>query len=491
MVCSRRAKFMTITGVGCALLITGVLVYEFMPTLIESIVKDKLILAKDSYTYDMWRKIPIPIYLSFYLFNTTNYEQVLKDGSDPQLEEVGPYTFLEKREKTNITFNENGTVSYEQIRSWHFVKEKSNGSLSDLIVHLNVAVVSIGYSVKRKWDKNALPFFNDTFTRIVCQEKDKGVDCSFFRKHNISELLFDGYDDPLVESAARLFKLPFKKFAYFYDRNNSASDGIFSIFTGKSDIYKLGLMDSWNEQKNLDKYWFGKQCDRIDLSSGGDFQPPYKLTKSNEPIYMFVGDICRSIKFNYYKDIDVNGIKCKRYVADQSLFDYSLEENKCFCDPIAGCPANGVANVSSCTYGAPAFVSFPHFLYADRSYSKSIRGLKPSVDKHKFFMDIEPTFGIPINAKARIQINILFEKVDGIDLYSNLKHEQLFLPQLWTTISAEIDSETSDKLKLVLNTVPLIVDILSFVSMSLGVLLFILVLFLSHFTKSRKLSFKN
>ncbi len=90
MVCSRRAKFMTMTGIGCALLITGVLMYEFMPTIIESIVKDKLILAKDSYTYDMWRKIPIPIYLSFYLFNTTNYEQVLKDGSDPQLEEVGP-----------------------------------------------------------------------------------------------------------------------------------------------------------------------------------------------------------------------------------------------------------------------------------------------------------------------------------------------------------------------------------------------------------------
>jgi hypothetical protein len=67
-------------------------------------------------------------------------------------------------------------------------------------------------------------------------------------------------------------------------------------------------------------------------------------------------------------------------------------------------------------------------------------------------MDIEPTFGIPINAKARIQINILFEKVDGIDLFSNLKHKQLFLPQLWTSISAEIDSEMSDKLKLILNT---------------------------------------
>ncbi len=490
MVCSRRAKFMTMIGIGCALLITGILIYEFMPTLIESIVKDKLILAKDSYTYDMWRKIPIPIYLSFYVFNTTNHEQVLENGSDPQLEEVGPYTFLEKREKENITFHENGTVSYEQRRSWHFVKEKSNGSLSDLIIHLNVAIVSFGYTVRLKYHAEDLPFFNNTLS-TVCQEKDKGVDCSFFRKHNISQLLFDGYDDPFVESAALVFKLPFKKFAFFYDRNNSASDGIYSIFTGKSDVYKLGLMDNWNKQKTLNKYWFGPQCDRIDLSSGGDFQPPYKLTKSNEPIYMFVGDVCRSFKFNYYKDIDVNGIKCKRYVADQSLFDYSLEENKCFCDPIAGCPANGVANVSSCTYGAPAFVSFPHFLYANRSYSESIRGLKPSEDKHKFFMDIEPTFGIPINAKARIQINVLFEKVDGIDLFSNLKHNQLFLPQLWTGISAEIDSEVSDKLKLILNTVPLIDDILSFVLMSFGVLLFILVLFLSRFTKSQKSSVKN
>ncbi len=101
MVCSRRAKLMTMIGIGRALLITGVLIFEFMPTLIESKVKDKLILAKDSFTYDMWRKMPIPIYLSFYLFNTTNHEQVLENGSDPQLEEVGPYTFLEKREKKN------------------------------------------------------------------------------------------------------------------------------------------------------------------------------------------------------------------------------------------------------------------------------------------------------------------------------------------------------------------------------------------------------
>jgi hypothetical protein len=481
---------MTMTGIGCALLITGVLMYEFMPTIIESIVKDKLILAKDSYTYDMWRKIPIPIYLSFYLFNTTNHEQVLKYGSDLQLQEVGPYTFLEKREKENITFHENGTVSYQQRRNWHFVKEKSNGSLSDLIVHLNVAVVSLGDKAKHVGGK---PFFNYTLSTVCPKTPDKNsaVDCSFFRKHSVSQLLFDGYDDPFVDMAATLLSLPFHKFAYFYNRNNSASDGIYSIFTGKSDTNKLGLMDSWNKQKNLSKYWFGEQCDRIDLSSGGDFQPPYKLTKSNGPIYMFVGDICRSIKFNYYKDIDVNGIKCKRYVADQSLFDYSLKENKCFCDQIFGCPANGVADVSSCTYGAPAFVSFPHFLYADRSYSKFIQGLKPSEDKHKFFMDIEPTFGIPINAKARIQINVLFEKVDGIDLFSNLKHEQLFLPQLWTSISAEIDSEMSDKLKLILNTVPLIDDILSFVLMSFGVLLFILVLFLSHFTTSQKYSVKK
>lgn len=64
------------------------------------------------------------------------------------------------------------------------------------------------------------------------------------------ELLFDGYDDPLLSLGTQLPEgifPPFDKFAWFYQRNNSDYyDGVFSVFTGGDDIVKLGDMDMWN-----------------------------------------------------------------------------------------------------------------------------------------------------------------------------------------------------------------------------------------------------
>lgn len=42
---------------------------------------------------DMWSSIPFPLSFKIYLFNTTNYEDVYKNGAKPKLQEVGPYYF--------------------------------------------------------------------------------------------------------------------------------------------------------------------------------------------------------------------------------------------------------------------------------------------------------------------------------------------------------------------------------------------------------------
>lgn len=40
--------------------------------------------------------------------------------------------------------------------------------------------------------------------------------------------------------------------------------------------------------------------------------------------------------------------------------------------------------------GAPAIVSFPHFLYADPIYLSKVEGMKPDPELHKFIIDLEP-----------------------------------------------------------------------------------------------------
>lgn len=51
---------------------------------------------------------------------------------------------------------------------------------------------------------------------------------------------------------------------------------------------------------------------------------------------------------------------------------------------------SGLFNVSSCRFGAPVFMSFPHFYNADPFYSQQVDGMKPDKNKHEFFVALEP-----------------------------------------------------------------------------------------------------
>lgn len=79
------------------------------------------------------------MYLEIKLFNWTNPEQIQNLKVKPHFVEMGPYIFLEKHKRVNVTWHpNNGTVSYDQIRTWHFIPELSNGSLSDKVTNVNV-----------------------------------------------------------------------------------------------------------------------------------------------------------------------------------------------------------------------------------------------------------------------------------------------------------------------------------------------------------------
>lgn len=86
------------------------------------------------------------MYLEFNLFNWTNADQANEPGVVPHFVEMGPYVFLERHDRVAIDWHpENGTVSYNQTRTWHYVPELSNGTLDDRVTNLNViSAVSVG-----------------------------------------------------------------------------------------------------------------------------------------------------------------------------------------------------------------------------------------------------------------------------------------------------------------------------------------------------------
>lgn len=79
------------------------------------------------------------MYIKFTMFNWTNAHEIQAANYKPNLTECGPYVFLEKHKRVNVTFHsENDTVSFDQIRTWHFMPNMSVGSLDDNITNVNV-----------------------------------------------------------------------------------------------------------------------------------------------------------------------------------------------------------------------------------------------------------------------------------------------------------------------------------------------------------------
>ena len=83
-----------------------------------------------------------------------------------------------------------------------------------------------------------------------------------------------------------------------------------------------------------------------------------------------------------------HGLKGNVFYGDESVFDSNLRNQKCYCVK-SPCQAPGTRDLSTCRYGAPAFVSYPHFYLADPVYRTYVAGMTPSADKHKFLLQVE------------------------------------------------------------------------------------------------------
>lgn len=85
------------------------------------------------------------------------------------------------------------------------------------------------------------------------------------------------------------------------------------------------------------------------------------------------------------------GLTGTKFVSDADMLDNGsrVSSRECYCKDVE-CMPSGVLNVSSCKYGAPAFVSLPHFYLADETYRKNISGMNPKKEEHEFTLIVQP-----------------------------------------------------------------------------------------------------
>jgi hypothetical protein len=85
------------------------------------------------------------------------------------------------------------------------------------------------------------------------------------------------------------------------------------------------------------------------------------------------------------------GVPVYRFAATEKVFTNATvhPDNWCFCSG-GVCNPSGVGNASTCRFGAPLFISYPHYYLADPYYIDQVEGLRPEKDLHQFYVDLEP-----------------------------------------------------------------------------------------------------
>ncbi|XP_053959635.1 protein peste-like isoform X2 [Anastrepha ludens] len=447
--------------VGSCLVILGLLHAFFSETLVNNLMEKEMVLSPDSKTFDLWKKPPVKVTLDFYMFNWTNPQDFQNLNIKPKFEELGPYRFTEVPHKVDIKWHpDNASMTYRKQSKYYFDAAGSKGRLEDEIVTVNSLAVSLSAKAKR-WSP---------LRRRVIDIALKVYHNDITMKKSMDELLFEGFEDVLLNVANFLpssltdVKVPFDKFGYCYPRNHSVDvTGLYNIHTGADDISKFGQIHTWNYRNTTGAY--APECSKV-YGSAGEFQSVY--LKPHKPIHFFLSDVCRTVRMDYVETTEVEGVKGFRYEGGKRMVDNGTlyPENVCHCN--GECVPSGLINISSCWFGSPMFISYPHFYDADPYYLSEVDGLRPEKQKHELYLVLEPKTGLMLEMAARLQSNILVEPISDFTMFRNRR--RIFFPLFWFEARTRVSPDLANEFK-IMPRVTLCGQILGGISVLIGVVL--------------------
>ncbi|XP_070709752.1 platelet glycoprotein 4 [Pempheris klunzingeri] len=450
--CNRRCGLIAGAVFGAVVAILGGVLIPLGNSVIGGTVEKEAVIEPGTTAYDNWVSTGAKVYREFWFFDVKNPLEVLQYGATPVVVEKGPYTYRTRYlPKHNVTFNDNHTASFLLPLGAIFEPTMSVGPEEDKVVSLNLAVAG-AYSLVPK-------VFHGALEKLI-----KSSNSSLFQHRTVKELLW-GYTDPLLKGYLGLFA-PY----------NGTYDGYYTVYNGKDDISKVGIIDRWRGERNL-RFWDDKYCDMINGTDASSFPP---FLKKENPIYFFSSDICRSVSAGFDASLDLKGIEVYRYTLQPNTLASPTvnPNNQCFCKDLKttkNCTMAGVLDISSCQDGKPIYISLPHFLHGSPYLREAVLGLSPSEEHHNTFLDVEPTTGFTLRFAKRIQLNMMYGPSKVITVLNKVKDYTIF-PVIWLNETASLDDETAEMFKRELISRIQMLEIIQQSLLGVGVAIFVLCL---------------
>lgn len=311
--------------------------------------------------YEAWKQAPMPVYYKVTVFNLTNPHSFMK-GDPPRLKECGPYTYRMLEKKIDVEFHDNDTVTYRNQPMYIFEESLSRGREEDVIWTVNIPFINAADAVK-----------NHPFLKTIIQVAQKIHGFKTLRQLSVRDLLW-GYQSHVMDWARSLQDVPYPhpQFGLLVGFNNTAQEP-YTMYTGASDPNTMNRIYSWNGLTKLD-FWSGDYCNEIKGTDASGFHPG---VKPSDKLFIFNGQLCRSLPLVYERTVVHSGVETYRFVPPPDTFAYDDQnsQNWCFCSR-SGCPLRGLLDMKPCYYGAAVAFSFPHFYQSDPSLKHVVRGLK-------------------------------------------------------------------------------------------------------------------
>ncbi|XP_036102682.1 platelet glycoprotein 4 isoform X1 [Molossus molossus] len=457
MGCSRNQGLIAGAVIGAVLALFGGILMPVGDMLIEKTIKKEVVLEEGTTAFKNWVKTGTEVYRQFWIFDVQNPDEVIANSSNIKVKQVGPYTYrVRYLAKENITHDsDNYTVSFVQPNGAIFEPTLSVGSENDTFTVLNLAVAAIPH------------LYPNAFVQMVLNSLIKKSKSSLFQRRTVKELLW-GYKDPFLN----LVPYPIATtIGVFFPYNNTV-DGVYKVFSGKDDVTKVAIIDTYKGKKTLG-YW-PSYCDLVNGTDAASFPPFVEKTRV---LQFFSSDICRSIYAVFGGEINLKGISVFRFILPPKAFASPIQnpDNHCFCtdrEVSNNCTYYGILDISKCKDGKPVIISLPHFLHASPEVSEKIEGLRPNEEEHSTFLDVEPITGFTLQFAKRLQVNLLVKTSKKIDVLKRLTSNYL-VPILWLNETGTIGNEKAEMFKKQVTGKINLLGLVQIVLLSVGVVMFV------------------
>lgn len=445
---------------GTVLIVVGVVFPIVFPGIMAKQLDRKLSLSEDSPTIGNFISPPVPIFMQYYFFNVTNSQEIL-EGEKAKLDEIGPFTYEEKRLKHDLLWEEENFVTYKQRKTFIFRPDMSNGFTEDTMITV-INPVLIGLAARLSDTSKVPDFVNGILAMLRLRLKQEP-----FITQKAGDLLFHGYQEDLFLILGQVTNDPIHKsgkFGFFYPKNNS-HDGSYKVSTGIDGLEKLQLIDEWNGKPQLE-FWKSDVCNMINGTEGSQFPRPIS---EDRKMNMYSSDLCRSLYLTFEKKVMHGNLELYRYILPYEVLAQS-PENDCFCSDNFTCK-DSMVNLSPCKKGTPIVASTPHFYMGTEDVVSAVEGLNPSKEEHQTFLDIEPNTGVTFQAHKRLQVSIPLKRYPSMPDLSRV--QEVVFPIVWLNESAFVPIERANALYAKLTVPVLVVRYICWGLLALGVVMII------------------